>query len=149
MSERIDCRGKLTFRTKILTQQHAESFCKALQAHSAFIEVEVQESPRAKGEKRFFVSYLPAKLERQEAMRDRQQSAREDRARTQQFTFVKDSDHPFFHCLSHATGNCYCVTERSCDCLDSEVRCTPNRIPCKHQLALRFAIRAGTEFEDF
>jgi hypothetical protein len=147
--ETITQTGKLTFRTKILTQQHAESFCRALKAHSAFIEVEVQESPRARGEKRFFVSYLPARLEHQEAMRDRQQSAREERARTQQFTFVRDSDHPYYHCLSHATGECYCVTEFSCDCGDATFRCLPNNLSCKHMISLRFAILAAERIDTF
>jgi hypothetical protein len=147
--ETITQNGRLIFRTKVLSQAQAESFCKALTAHRSFIEVSVEESPRAKGEKRWFVQYLPANLTRQEAMRDRQQSAREERARTQQFTFVRDSDHPYYHCLSHATGECYCVTEFSCDCGDATFRCLPNNLSCKHMISLRFAILAAERIDAF
>jgi hypothetical protein len=139
----------LTFRTKLLDAGQAQRFAKALTANVRFTEVTVETSPRAKGERRFFVKYLPARIERQEAMLERQQSAREERARTQQFTFVKDADHPFWHCLSHASGQVYEVTEHSCSCEDQTWRCGPAGLKCKHQLSLRFAILAEQRIEVF
>jgi hypothetical protein len=130
----------ITYRTKLISGQQAESFARALTAHPSFIEVQVEQSPRAKGEKRFYVRYKPTSARCQEAMKDRQQSAREERAKAQLFTFVRDESGRYHHCLSHQTGNVYEVTTCSCSCEDKVYRAGPAGLRCKHELALQFAL---------
>src|SRR5688572_18603487 len=88
MSERITSTGKLSYRTRLLTQEKAEQFARCLRSNPLFAEVAVVESTRSQG--RYFVDFLPSSTDRQEAMLDRQQQQRSDRATTQQFTFCLD-----------------------------------------------------------
>lgn len=141
--------GMLQYRTKLLPLERAARFAKCLLANNRCTGVEIQTSKRATSDSRYYVTWLPANPARVEAMLDRQQAARIQRADTQAFTFCRDTEHDFHHCHSHASGEVYEVTLQSCTCPDFERRCAPHGIVCKHVLALASAVRAGqtTEFE--
>ena len=103
----------------------------------------IETSERAKSEKRYFVQFLPANVERVQEMLDRQQSAREERAQSQEFTFLLDKEHgqPFFCCWSHGSGEVYEIAGdgMQCSCPDYTFRCAGNGLKCKHIVALSFA----------
>jgi hypothetical protein len=86
--------GKVVYRTKCLELEHAARFAKCLGANARFAEIEISESTRAKGERRWIVEFQPANVERQAEMAERQQAAREERAATegQSYHFVLDKD---------------------------------------------------------
>jgi hypothetical protein len=132
--------GQIVYRTKCLTLDAAARFAKCLVANSRFLGVEIAESNRANGDKRWFVQFRPQNPERQAEMRERQQTAREERAQVQQFAFCLDKDggRPFYWCHSLASGEVYQVDAegRGCTCPDFLHRCQPNGLKCKHALAL-------------
>lgn len=144
MAERITNTGSLSYRTKLMPRSKAESFAAALRANAHFTAVAVVQSERAKTPK-FFVDFLPSNPARLEEMARRQQDARAERAVTQQFTFVRDPDHPFFHCFSHGSGETYEIDlyGTSCNCWDHVQRTAPNGMRCKHLLRFAVARRNG------
>lgn len=131
------------YRSKLLPLHRAASFARALSANSRFLAVEIQESPRAKGDKRWFVRYLPSNAQRVQAMVDRQQQAREERAAKEPFTFAQDPDHPFLWCHSHSSGEVYEVTARDCSCPDFTFHAKPLGLVCKHIIAGKEAVARG------
>ena len=135
------------FRTKCMVLAQAARFAKCLEGNSRFLGVEITESTRAKSDKRWFVAFTPSNPERVQAILDRQQDARAQRAAEQTFSFMLDKDggRPFLWCYSHASGETYEVDcqGRSCSCPDHEFRCKPNGLKCKHQIAAAAAIQAG------
>lgn len=133
--------GMLTFRTCLMKLEPAARFALCLEANPRFCAVEIQTSRRAKGERKYFVTYLPANPERVEAMVDRQQQARARRADEQEFVFCHDGDHDFYHCHSVASGEVYETTLNSCSCPDHTFRCHSSGLACKHRLALGDHIR--------
>jgi hypothetical protein len=141
--QRITNRGSLSYRTKCMELDAAARFARALGANERFTEVSLEESPRAKSSKRWYVQFLPANLERVADMLEREQDARAERARTQEFTFCLDKNggRPFFWCHSATSGEVYEVDGggRSCSCPDHLYRCQANGLKCKHVLALETA----------
>jgi hypothetical protein len=147
--ESFNAMSRLTFRTLCLTLNRAAAFARCLSGNPRFDEVEIIESKRARGENRWIVRYLPRNPDRQQAMLDRQQDARTERGHSEAFTFVADCDHPFYHCLSHASGEVYGVSAHGCDCGDAYYRLRGTGLRCKHQVALLLALERGevAEFE--
>lgn len=147
--ECITNRGELTMRTKLMAFEAATRFARCLSANVRFAAVAIETSSRAKGEKRHFVTFLPASRERLEALAQRQQDARTERAFVQEFTFCadRDTERLFWWCYSHESGETYETTEQSCSCPDAEYRCRANGLRCKHQIALSQAIRAEATVE--
>lgn len=147
--ECITNRGELSMRTKLMEIAPAGRFARCLRANPRFTAVQIESNPRAKGDACYFVTFLPSSPERLEALAQRQQDARADRALSQAFTFCadKDSGRLFHWCHSHATGEVYEVTPESCNCPDHEYRCAPNGLLCKHQIALLTAVRDGAVAE--
>lgn len=147
--ESFDSTGMLTFRTRLMELEPAARFARCVQANARFGAVEIQTSRRAKGERKFFVTYLPTSEARLEALVDRQQQARAQRAAEQEFVFCHDGDHDFYHCHSLSSGEVYETTLNSCSCPDHTFRCLPNGLACKHSLALADHIREErtTEFK--
>src|SRR4051812_11486048 len=92
------------YRTQLMLSDNAARFAKALEANSRFTSVSVQESTRTQRDKRWFVMFAPSNPDRVQDLLDRQHAAREQRALTQEFTFVRDPDHPYYHCFSHSSG---------------------------------------------
>jgi hypothetical protein len=137
----FDASGMLTFRTRLMELEPAARFAKCIAANPRFGAVEIVTSRRAKGERRFYVTYLPTNEARLAAIVDRQQSARAKRATEQDFVFCHDGDHDFFHCHSISSGEVYETTLNSCTCPDHTWRCLPNQIACKHSLALADHLR--------
>lgn len=129
------------FRTKCLTIERAGAFAKCLGENARFANITIETSARAKSASRYFVQFDAANCERMDALRGRQQDARAQRAEQQTFTFCldKDAGRSFFWCWSHSSGEVYETTEHSCSCPDAEFRCKPNRLLCKHSIALRAA----------
>jgi hypothetical protein len=127
-------------RTKLLTLAAAAAFARCLGGNSRFTSVSIEESKRAKSEKRWMVLFQPSNASRQEAMVDRQQDARARRACEQPFTFCldKDAGRPFFWCHSHTSGEVYEVGANAecCSCPDATYRLRGTGLRCKHQLAL-------------
>jgi len=66
----------LTYRTKLLTLEQAASFARCLSANPLFTEVAIEESTRAKSDRKFFLTYLPTNPERFAAMLGREQDKR-------------------------------------------------------------------------
>ncbi len=147
--EHFDMAGKLSFRTRLMEMEPAARFAHCVAGNPRFGAVEIVTSRRAKGERRFYVTYLPTSERRMEALVDRQQSARAKRAAEQEFVFCHDGDHDFFHCHSLSSGEVYETTLASCSCPDHSFRCAPNGLACKHQLALADHLREDrtTEFQ--
>ena len=129
----------VVYRTRCLPLEAAGRFARCLAANAQYTGVEIAESKRAKGEARWFVSYLPSRGERVEEMVAREQDKRELRALRQEFTFVQDQG--FVWCHSHGSGECYEVTAHSCTCADFHYRLKGTGIACKHILALAEARR--------
>jgi hypothetical protein len=129
------------YRTKLLSIEKAGAFARCLMENSRFSDVTIENSPRAKGDRAWFVRFQPANPERIADMLERHQTARARRACEQEFTFCldKDAGRPFFWCWSHASGEVYETTEQSCNCPDSEFRLKGTSLLCKHSLALRNA----------
>lgn len=130
------------YRTKLMTQAHAESFAAALRANAQWEGVMVSESPRANGERRFFVVYHSADPQQRAALLERQEGRRAARAEAEldQYLIVPDEGRRFFWVQS-ASGEVYEVTRFDCTCPDYEYRCREAGIRCKHQ----FAVEAATE----
>jgi hypothetical protein len=143
--ELIAKNGQVVYRTRTLTLNQAAAFARCLQGNNRFTGVEIIESDRARGAARWFVTFLPSNEVRQEAMAERQQTAREERAAEQEFTFVldKDAGRPFCWCHSHTSGEVYEVKEDTCSCPDWLYRGQRAGIRCKHQIALVSAIDRG------
>ena len=132
------------YRTKLMTETHAESFAAALRANSQWDGVMVYESPRAKGERRHYVVYHPASAEARDAILARQEATRAARAEAEleEYLIVPADGETFFWVASQS-GNVYEVTDFSCTCPDHEYRCREAGIRCKHQLALETAAERG------
>jgi len=128
-------------RTKCLTIDAAGRFAKCLMANSRFTDITIENSPRAKGDRAWFVRFAPSNPDRLQDLLDHHQDARARRACEQAFTFCldKDAGRPFFWCHSHQSGEVYEVTEHSCNCPDAEFRLKGTGLLCKHSLALRNA----------
>jgi hypothetical protein len=137
--------GQVVYRTRCLEIEQAAWFAKCLGANPRFTGIEIAESSRAKGERRWFVAFAPANEERQAAMVERQQTAREERAAARQYTFCldKNSGRALFWCHSHHSGEVYEVTERTYSCPDHQLRCSRAGLRCSHQIALAAAIDRG------
>src|SRR4051794_16930791 len=135
--------GTPAFRTRLMDADRAQRFAKCLSANGRFTNVAAVESTRSAG--KWFVTFQPANEERQAAILQRQQLARQIRADLQPFVFVLDIDggRPFCWCHSLQSGEVYEVDEESCTCPDHVYRCRPAGIVCKHQLALAAAAVAG------
>ena len=142
--------GRISYRTKCMDLERAGRFARCLSANGRFADVEIRESKRAKGAERWFVCFLPVNPARIEAMVERQQSARAERAVTESFTVVADPDHDFLHVYSHGSQETYevCIEAATCSCLDFRYRGGPNMV-CKHLIAAADALRRGEvgEFE--
>lgn len=130
-------RSGAQYRTRLLTQEHAEQFAACLRANVLFDGVMVYESPRAKGDRRWFVVYHPSDPAACEAILTRQQQQRAEKARVEadEYLIVPNDDRRFFWVQS-ASGKVYEVTDFSCSCPDYEHRCRQAGIRCKHQVAL-------------
>jgi predicted nucleic acid-binding Zn finger protein len=128
------------FRTKLMDRRKAEGFAHCLRSNPRFADVAVAESPRAKSEACYFVSFAPSSEARRAAILDDQQSSRLVRALTEgaDYVFCLDTDggRPFFWYYS-TSGEVYEVTSQSCDCPDFLYRCRASGLKCKHILALR------------
>lgn len=132
------------FRTKLLCLPHAQSFAEALRANAMWDSVEVFESRRAKGERRWYVAYEPASDGAKKALVRRHQDRRAARATAEldEYLIVPDEGGRFFWVQS-ASGEVYEVTRFDCSCPDHEFRCREAGIRCKHQLALEAATEQG------
>lgn len=124
------------YRTRLLTEPRARSFAAALAANPAFTLMDVETSPRAKGEARFFVTFRPANAARQQDLQRRQQDTRQARAEAQGSEYLWCPDRGFLWCLS-TSGEVYEVTPgRSCTCGDFVYRCQGAGLQCKHLLSI-------------
>jgi hypothetical protein len=126
------------YRTRLMTQEHAEQFAACLRANSLFDGVMVYESPTAKTERRHYVVYHPSDPDACAAILQRQQQKRADKARAeaQDYLFVRDDQTGRFYWCMSASGEVYEVTDFSCTCPDFEYRCREAGVHCKHQVAL-------------
>lgn len=136
--------GKVSYRTKLLLENKARGFARALEANARFSYVTVRESSRAKGPVRFFVTFSPSSASRCVALLDREQDARIRRVSERSYTVVKDPDGDWFHVLSHHSGETYETSLNHCGCPDWQFRCQPNGLACTHMLAVALAIRDET-----
>jgi predicted nucleic acid-binding Zn finger protein len=104
----------------------------------------VSESPRAKGERRFYVVYHSADPKQRAALLQRQEDKRAARAEAEldQYLIVPDEGRRFFWVQS-ASGEVYSVTHFDCTCPDHEYRCREAGIRCKHQSAIEVAALSG------
>lgn len=127
-----------SYRTGLLTEQQATSFGRCLRRNARFTAVKVCHSGRARGPKAWFVAFAPSNAARREALLQRQEQARAQRACEESFTFCPDTDtsRAFYWCLSHKSQEVYEVTEHSCSCLDFAHRMGPVGGRCKHIWAL-------------
>jgi len=125
------------YRTKLMTEAHAESFAAALRANAQWDGVMVYESRRAKGERRHYVVYHPASAEARRAILTRQEGKRAVRAAAEldQYLIVPDEDGRFYWVQS-TSGEVYEVTCFDCTCPDREFKARQAGISCKHMLAL-------------
>ena len=135
------------YRTKRLTQNHAEQFASCLRGNDQFTNVEVVEEPRCKSEneKRYYVSYQPTDPSHAEALLQGHEDQRRVQAEVEgeQYLFVENPDgNRFFWCQS-VSGEVYEVTLHGCNCPDAEFRCGPSGIRCKHSRALEKAQEGG------
>lgn len=132
-------RNGATFRTKLMSHAQALQFAKCLAANPKFGTVSVSFSERAKGDRSFFVAFLPVDDASSQRILDRQQAKREATAAAQidNYEFVLDDSAQFFWCLNAASGQVYEVTDHSCDCPDHTYRCQAAGIVCKHITMLR------------
>lgn len=130
------------YRTKPMLPAQAERFARCLRANTAFRSVSVADS-RSPGKR--VVVYQPASDVRQSELLALHQDAREQRAASQGFTFLLDTDteQPFCHCHSHTSGEVYETTLFDCSCPDFQFRCRGALLRCKHMLALSAAIDSG------
>jgi len=138
-------------RTKPMERAQALRFARALEANPRFTNVSVAESRQAKAPaKRWVVWYQSSNPARRAAVRDREQTARQQRAEAEgsRYLWVLDTDHPFFHCLS-TSGEVWEVTHASCSCPDATYRCKPAGLLCKHSLALISGVGQQVDMETF
>ena len=138
-------RNGAQFRTKLMTEAHAESFAAALRANSQWDGVMVYESPRAKGEKRHYVVYHHADGAQRQALLQRQEDKRAARAEAEldHYLIVPNECGRFFWVQS-TSGEVYEVTRFDCSCPDHEHRCREAGIRCKHQIALEVVTQERT-----
>lgn len=138
--------GQVRYRTGLLAEDRARRFAACLRGNRRFHSVEVKESPRATNwYRRHFVLFVGANEERQRELRAEQQAARQARADSQPFLFVRDPDslQPFCWCHSLASGETYETTVFDCSCPDFRHRLRGTGIRCKHMLALSRAEERG------
>ena len=137
-------RNGAQYRTKLMTEAHAESFASALRANSQWDGVMVYESPRAKGERRHYVVYHSADGAQRQALLQRQEDKRAARAASEldQYLIVPNECGQFFWVQS-TSGEVYEVTRFDCSCPDHEFRCREAGIRCKHQIAVEVATERG------
>jgi hypothetical protein len=139
----------ITFRSRLLTFQRATAWAKALEANPRFTEVSVVPSARAKSSTvRYYVTYMPSSLSRQQAILDRERLSRVKRAESETFAFTWDADLGAFRCHSGTSGKEYEVTVSSCTCGDWLGRGRANSLPCKHQCSLLSQLEDGAVCED-
>lgn len=128
-------------RTRLVNESRALSFAKMVAANADFTNVEVKFSPTAKGERRFFVSYVPTNPQRAAALRSIAEDARDQRAQDQRenYLFVPDCFGRGFHdCVNLTTGESYEVSAHTCTCPDFHYRGSQQNppVPCKHMRML-------------
>jgi SWIM zinc finger len=141
--ETLDCERGAGYRTQLLTRDHAEQFAACLEANPLFQDVEILESPRAKGDRRWYVAYAPATEEAREALLHRQQDRRIATALVEFDDYLIVPSGAGFYWVQGSTGHVYEVTDLTCTCGDFTHRCQGNGLRCKHQVALRAARREG------
>ncbi len=140
--------GTLHHRTRLMDQDAAERWSKAIAANSRFTAAEVVESTRAKSEERYFVSYAPASEAARLRLLDEQRAEREARARAEEFAFTWNAELGCYSCLSAKSGRTYEVSVSSCDCLDWLNRGQAIGCPCKHQISLLSQLEDGLVGEE-
>jgi hypothetical protein len=147
MSERITQDGSLSYRTKLLTLERAAAFSRALQANPRFAGVTIETSARAKSDAKYFVQFVPSNPVCVQAMLDRQQQQRADRAATQPMTFIcdKDAGRAYLLCWSHTSGEVYelAADGTHCCCPDKTWRSGPVGLECKHEISAKQALAEG------
>ncbi len=138
-------RDGVGYRTRVMTEQNAQSFAACLRANGQFTNVEVHEEPRAKGERRYYVAYQPSDPQQQQVLLQGHEEQRRARAESEgeQYLFVENSDTGRFFWCQSVSGEVYEVTLHNCTCPDAEFRCRTNGIRCKHSLALEKAQERG------
>lgn len=151
MSVSLTGRAGVHYRTRLLTQERALSFARALEANRRFEEVSVTRSGRARSDAQFFVTFRPVSEQRMTALREEQQDARDARAIEEGSAYLwcrdENCGRSFVWCLS-TSGEVYEVTPgKSCTCPDFEYRAGPSGLHCKHLQALFFGLGTMTDFQ--
>lgn len=133
------------YRTKCLTEEHADLFAQCLRSNGKFTNVEVREEPRAKGDRRFYVTYQPSDPEQQERLLQAHSDQRRAKAESEgeQYLFVENPEGGNFFWCQSVSGEVYEVTLHNCTCPDAEFRCRENGLRCKHSHALESAKECG------
>lgn len=133
------------YRTKCLTEEHAEQFASCLRANDQLTSVEVREEPRAKGDRRFYVTCQPGDEQQRLALLQGHEDQRRAKAESEgeQYLFVENPDGGRFFWCQSVSGEVYEVTLHDCTCPDAEHRCRENGLRCKHSLALEKAQERG------
>jgi predicted nucleic acid-binding Zn finger protein len=126
--------GQGSYRTRLFaTTEQAFAFARCLHNNDRFEAVEVCQSKKAPG--KWFVTFRPSNPARQQAILDRQQDARAQRAAEGDFLFIEDRG--FVWVVNQETGGCYAVDAHSCSCPDHLYRLRDSGVECKHRLAVR------------
>ncbi len=143
--------GFFAYRTRCMEYEQAESFALCLKANrSRFTSIGVELSPRAKGQRAWFVTFQPVNPDRMADIGDREQAARIQRADREgaDYIFVIDthSPRPFYRCFNPKSGETYELDHSTCDCPDHVYRLNKVSgfgIRCKHAVELQRRIDAS------
>lgn len=140
------------YRTKLLTTDQAWRFAKCVKANIARFDpasVAVIHNSRAKGARRYYVTFAPARTERVAALVAGEQDKRLARAMEQGADYVfladKDGGRPFWWVWNPVSGETYEVSSDGCSCPDHEYRCRHAGVACKHRLTLLARLQVEEE----
>jgi len=135
-------------RTERLTRERADRFAKCLQANPRFDGVTVVENPNAKGERRFYVTWIPASNARQQDLRELHAAIQIGRGECQWMNYVVTATETAgrYDVENQQNGETYQVqlhaaVGNTCTCPQWEARCRPAGIDCKHCEVVRIHLR--------
>jgi hypothetical protein len=120
------------YRTKPLSETHANSFSKCLSANPRFTNVTTSEIRKGSG--KWSVFYQPANEERLNSLLQKAAQTRKLRATDQKDNYQKVWIGYAYQITNLNTGKQYETSEYGCSCPDYENRGKALGISCKHQV---------------
>lgn len=143
--------GFFAFRTRCMSYERAEGFAVCLRANrTRFMNVSLEHSEAAKGERCWFVTFQPVNGDRMADIADREQAARIQRADREGAAYLYmldvDSPRPFYRVFNPKSGGTYELDSSTCSCPDFSGRLAKVAgfgVRCKHQIEMQRRFDVG------